>query len=89
LVVEQTGKHYRAMRSAVWLYLYLVVHADRQSGELFRRIATIAQDMGLKAPTIGRWMAALRKHSYIRSEKTGRALKITVLRWKRLRPSLK
>jgi len=86
LVVDETGKHYGAMRSAIWLYLYLVIHADRSEGTLFRKISTIAQDMGCKPATIRRWLAKLSAHNYISRNSTGRALRITVERWKRLRP---
>jgi hypothetical protein len=48
LIVEPSGKHYRAMHTAVWLYLYFIVHADRGTGTLFRRINTIAHEMGVE-----------------------------------------
>ena len=86
LLVEKTGKHYRAMRSAVWLYLYLIVHADRKTGRLFRRTSTIASDMGVRPESIRYWMARLRQYGYITSKTTGRALEIKVERWKRLQP---
>jgi hypothetical protein len=84
LVVNKGGKHYRAMRSAVWLYLYLIVHADRKTGRLFRRTSTIASDMGVRPETIRYWMAMLRQHGYITSKTTGRALDMSVERWKRI-----
>jgi len=86
LVVEASGKHYRAMHTAIWLYLYLLVHADRKTGKLFRRINTIAQDMGVGQATVRRWLAALAKHGYVTRSRTGRALDITIERWKRLQP---
>jgi len=86
LVVEGTAKHYRAMRSAIWLYFYLIVHADRRTGTLYRRIGTIAHDMGVNPATISRWMAKLASRGYIVRERTGRALQITIERWKRLQP---
>jgi hypothetical protein len=85
LVVDETAKHYRAMRSAVWLYLYLVIHADRASSILYRRIGTIANDMALNPSTVRRWMSLLRKQNYIQTRQTGRALAISIERWKRLR----
>jgi len=85
-LVEKTGKHYGAMHSAVWLYLYLIVHADRKTGRLFRRTSTIASDMGVRPETIRYWMARLKHHGYITSKTTGRALEITVERWKRIEP---
>jgi helix-turn-helix protein len=86
LVVEGTAKHYRAMRSSIWLYLYLIVHADRRSGTLFRRIDTIAHDMGVNSATVRRWMSRLARRGYISRKRTGRSLRITVERWKPLGP---
>jgi hypothetical protein len=86
LVVEGSAKHYRAMRSAIWLYFYLIVHADRRTGTLYRRIPTIARDMGVNPATISRWMATLASRGYIVRRSTGRALQITIARWKGLAP---
>jgi hypothetical protein len=82
LFVDPAGKHYRAMGRALWLYGYLIVHADRKAGTLYRAIATIASDMYVSARTIQAWLAILRRHNYIRTTTTGRALKITIERWK-------
>jgi len=86
LVVEGTAKHYRAMRSSIWLYFYLIVHADRRSGTLFRRIDTIAHDMGVNPATVRRWMLKLASRGYISRQRTGGAIRITISRWKPLRP---
>jgi hypothetical protein len=86
LVVEGTAKHYRAMRSAIWLYFYLIVHADRRTGTLYRRIDTIAHDMGVNRATVRRWMSQLASRGYVSRASTGRALQITIERWKRLQP---
>jgi hypothetical protein len=86
LVVEPTAKHYRSMHTAIWLYLYFVVHADRKTGTLFRRIDTIAQEMGVKSSTIRRWFAVLVRRGYVTRKSTGRSVHITIQRWKRLRP---
>jgi hypothetical protein len=86
LVVEGSAKHYRAMRSAIWLYFYLIVHADRRTGTLYRRIGTIAHDMGVNPTTVTRWMAKLASRGYITRRRTGRALQIAIARWKGLPP---
>ena len=86
LVVEGTAKHYRAMRSSIWLYFYLIVHADRRTGTLFRRIDTIARDMGVNRATVRRWMSKLASRGYITRSRTGRALNISIERWKGLQP---
>jgi DNA-binding PadR family transcriptional regulator len=85
-VVEPSGKHYHAMRTAVWLYLYLLIHADRRTGKLYRLIDTIAHDMGVKPTTIRRWLMTLARNGYVTRTRTGRALNITIERWKALQP---
>lgn len=84
LTVEPTAKHYRAMRASVWLYLYFIIHADRKTGTLYRRIQTIADDMGVSRRTICAWLSVLRRHQYISTKSTGRALKIAIEKWRPL-----
>lgn len=84
LVYDPNGKHYRTMRSAIWLFLYLVVHADRRSGFLVRKIRTIASDMAVPRDAVLRWLNVLRRGGYIRTENTGRCLTIQITRWKPL-----
>ncbi len=40
LPVEPTAKHYKIMGNALWLYIYLLVYANRLTGKLFRRNST-------------------------------------------------
>lgn len=82
LVVEPTGKHYEAMGNAVWLYLYLLVYANRMTGSLFRRNSTIVGDMGLSSRTISRWLHILKASGYIETRRTGRSLQISITKWK-------
>jgi hypothetical protein len=82
LVRDPTGKHFRAMKQAVWLYLYLLAGANWRTGLLFRRIATIAADMGLNPRTIERWLRTLRKRGYIRTISNGRTLNISITKWR-------
>jgi hypothetical protein len=82
LTVEPTAKHYRAMGKAVWLYLYLIVHANRETGVLFRLVPVIATDMGLSVRTVCYWLSKLRNGGYVKTEYNGRGLTIAVLKWK-------
>jgi len=85
LVVDQSAKHYKAMRSAIWLYMYLLLHADRQTGVLTRKLATIARDMQVNIRTIQYWFAKLRKAGYVIVRNSGRSLEICIQKWKPLR----
>lgn len=82
LAVEPSAKHFKAMGSAVWLYLYLLTFANRTSGNLFRRISTIASDMGLSSRTVSRWLRVLKAGGYIEVRQTGRSLQIAITKWK-------
>lgn len=87
LPVEPSGKHYRAMHISLWLYLYLVIHADRATGTLYRVVPRIAQDMGIPQRTIRRWLARLKRGGYLIIKPTGRSLQISIQKWKPLRSS--
>lgn len=82
LVRDSTGKHHRAIKQAIWLYLYLLQGANWKTGLLFRRIATIAVEMGLNPRTIERWLRTLRKRGYIRTVSNGRTLNISITKWR-------
>lgn len=82
LVVDESAKHYRRMDGALWLFLYLLIHADRQAGTLRRKYATIARDMQLGERTIRNWMQTLRKHGYVHVVSHGRGLVIHIQKWK-------
>src|SRR5947209_19354593 len=76
LFVDPEGKHYRAMGRALWLYGYLIVHADRRTGTLYRTVATIARDIQVSERTLEAWLALLRQHDYIRTKTTWLAIVI-------------
>ena len=82
LVVDSRARHYQTMRGALWLFLYLVIHADRRTGTLIRRGRTVAADMGMPLPTVRRWLATLRHQGYVTTEQTGRSLVIHIAKWK-------
>ncbi len=82
LVVDPAGKHVRRLKGALALLLYLILHADRQSGLLVRKYETIGRDMGHSLWTVRGWMRRLERHGYVRRTKTGRALVIEVLNWR-------
>src|SRR5262245_23673763 len=84
LVMDAQGKHYRKMKNALWLYLYLLLNANRKTGLLMRKIKTLSNDMGVSRDTALRWLNVLRKGGYIETVNTGRSLTIQVTRWKAL-----
>lgn len=84
LVMDAQGKHYRRLKNALWLYLYLLLNANRRTGVLMRKIETISRDMGATRDTTVRWLNVLRTKGYIDTVNTGRSLTIQVTRWKPL-----
>lgn len=79
---EPTGKHYRVMGNAIWLYLYLLVSANRSDGVVFRRQDTIALQTGFSERSVARWLDHLRETGYITSTTNGRSLRIVISKWR-------
>lgn len=84
LVMDREAKHYRKMRNALWLFLYLLLNADRASGAMVRKIKTICADMGQERDTVVRWLRTLRRTGYIETASTGRCLSIQIQKWRKL-----
>jgi hypothetical protein len=82
LVVDPAGKHVNYLRLALALHLYLILHADWQTGVVIRKLRTIARDMGTPVRTIGAWMQRLRRGGYVTVKRTGHALVIRVQNWR-------
>ena len=82
LVMDPEAKHYQTMKNAVWLYLYLLLSANRKTGILMRKIETVSRDMGVTRDTALRWLKVLRSGGYIETVNTGHSLTIQVTRWK-------
>ena len=82
LVIDAEGKHISNLGRAVWLYLYCIIHADRKTGVLTRRLSTIAVDMHIPLRTVRRWLSILRNLDYVKVQQTGRSSVIHISRWK-------
>ncbi len=87
LAFDRTAKHRNAMGIALWLYIYFVIHADWTTGTMFRTVKRIATDMGISDKTIRRWLSTLRRHGYITTSQTGRAVKIQIQKWRSIKKS--
>jgi hypothetical protein len=70
------------MGKALWLYGYLIVHADRKTGTLSRRVPTVARDMRISERTVQAWLSLLRRHGYITTKTNGRSLAIRIQKWR-------
>jgi hypothetical protein len=82
LVIDAEAKHISKLGQAVWLYLYCILHADRKTGILTRRLSTIALDMHVPLRTVRRWLSVLRNNDYVKVQQTAHSLVIHICRWK-------
>lgn len=82
LVMDPEARHYHRMKTAIWLFLYLVLNANRKTGSLVRKVKTISSDMGINRNTVLRWLTTLREEGYITTQNTGRCLNIQINKWK-------
>lgn len=89
LARDPTGKHYRSMGTAIWLYLYLLVSANRTDGVVLRRKETIMLQTGFSETSVSRWLQELRDKGYITSTSNGRALRIQITKWRSTRAAAK
>jgi DNA-binding transcriptional ArsR family regulator len=70
------------MDGAVWLFLYLLLHAERRSGLVRVRIATVAERMGAPQRTVQRWLRRLLAHGYVDLREEGKVLGVVISRWR-------
>lgn len=76
------------MGSAVWLYLFLLISANRNDGTVLRRQETIAAQTGFNERTVERWLQILRENGYITSTSNGRSLRIRITKWRPIKGGL-
>lgn len=82
LVADPDSKHRKTMGPAIWLFLYLLVYANRKTGIVRRTQEAIRLDTGYSIRAIQSYLGRLKKQGYISTSKTGRYLAITILKWK-------
>ncbi|MFH1680619.1 MAG: hypothetical protein ABIH26_08250 [Candidatus Eisenbacteria bacterium] len=88
LVADPGAKHFHAVKQAVWLYLYLLVEADPDHGDLILDPARAATETGFSEATLRSWLGHLRKAGYLSARQGGGGLRIRILRWHRALKSL-
>jgi len=81
LIMDREAKHYQKMGNAIWIFLYLILTANRDTGYSIKKIKTITADTGIKERTIRQWLSTLRKEGYIQTHSTGRCLLIHIKKW--------
>lgn len=81
LVVDAKAKHYRRMRQAIWLYLYLLLAAPPGSGRRLLDPEAVARAMGLTEATVRSWLGHLRTAGYVTTERSGRQVWVQITKW--------
>ena len=69
--------HYNMIKQAIWLYLYLLIHASKKTNRVDLSVADIAAETGFKTETIAGWLGQLRKHNFIRMDRDSSTVTIT------------
>jgi len=86
LVADPLAKHLRALRQAIWLYLFLLAAVGTAGGRLIDP-AEVGEVMGLSEGTIRSWLGQLRHKGYVACRRNGRHVWVKILRWRPDRPS--
>jgi len=84
LVLDRRAKHYKKMKNSIWLFLYLLLQADRTSRTVSKKVGSICSDMGQQKGTVIRWLNVLRMQGYVATRNTGRDLLIRIRGYKQL-----
>ena len=82
LVIDGDAKHIKRMRQAVWVYIYLLLAINPATGKRLVSPALISKHMGVSEETVRSWLGRLRKAGYLKYEKQGAYLRITLERWR-------
>ena len=78
---EKLDAHFQQMRMALWLYLYLNVHANKNTGKLVVAADVIAEKFNVAEQVIRNWIAVLKRHQYISVKKQGKELILKISGW--------
>ena len=81
LIADPAAKHYRQMRQAIWLYLFLLLAMPVQSGRRLLDAKAIAEAMGLQKATIQSWLGHLRAQGYLSLERQEGRMWIRISKW--------
>lgn len=78
LLEHPQALHIRRMRSAVWLYLGLLVRLPAGQNALELDPTEIASAMALPNGTVRSWLGHLRKHRYLDLQRSGETIRVKV-----------
>jgi hypothetical protein len=82
LTVDSEAKHYHRLKSAVWLYLFILSSVNPRSGRLMITVPDIAAQTGIKEETVSSWLGHLRKWNYVSAKRQEESLLLKISGWK-------
>ena len=75
-------KHYESIGPAIWLFMYIIDHADFDTGVMYGyNDADAAEEIGAKKRTVRSWRDKLSEGGYITWKKKPYSLNVTVSNW--------
>jgi len=80
LTSDPEATHYKAMGSALWLYVHLHAIKDWETEELKRKVETLSKEMGRPKRTIEHWLKRLKDEGYIEIRRGRASLNIKIVR---------
>jgi len=89
LVADSNGKHVKRMGRAIWLYLYFIIHANWDTGQLVRTFQTISNDMGIPIRTLKDWMSILKKFKYVEIARRPYSFSAQITNWDSIKHKVK
>lgn len=85
LFSDQSGKHYRKMGLAIWVFAFLLSKCNRNGGKTRLKQEAIARATGISLAVVKRHIKRLKDGGYIEVKSDGQASKITVGKWQSIR----
>ena len=82
LIADSSSTHRKAMGASLWLYLYLLAYANRKTGVVRKKQATMSGETGYPLRTIQRHLKRLSSKGYITFLDSGYQPQIRIEKYK-------
>jgi len=81
LFKDPSGKHRKKMGEAIWLYGYLHICVDLETGQTVRKYKTISNETGIPESSVKKMMLKLKRAEYIKTTRLGQGLVVQITKW--------
>ena len=79
---DSGADHREKLGSAIWLYLFLLIHVDYRTGIITRSLGQLATELCAPKKTTRDWLTRLRKMSYVSAKREGTLFHIRVIHFR-------